>query len=65
MEIKFNKWGSMHNIFTQKQTPEFTNFNAETYENELWNDYFECLVDSENLRHNQSAKKICRYLVPE
>jgi|MDTC01.1.fsa_nt_gb hypothetical protein len=55
----------MHNIFTHKQTPEFNHFHADTYENELWNDYFDCLVDSANLKHNQSAKRICRYLVPD
>ncbi len=55
----------MHNILTHKQTPEYNHFDADTYESELWNDYFDCLVDSENLKHNKSARRICRYLVPE
>ena len=55
----------MHNILTHKQTPEYNNFDADTYESELWNEYFDCLVDTENLKHNKSARRICRYLVPE
>ena len=31
-----------------KQTPEYYNFTSKTYNSDLWNDYFDCMLNVQN-----------------